>query len=222
MKKLLLFSILLFVSCEEVLDADLSSTTPGQAIEASINWIKGASVNIQTIKLLTPTGCYESEILKFTGAKVYVTDSSKNVFKFIEKTNLISNTRRFTCNNFFPAIGETYALTIIYNGQTYKASEKVLVEPSIIQIKQKNGVDFNFDKIKVNCKSIPNQRSYYLIHPEIKVNTFPKYYMHKYQFSQETTISTLYWNEDMVHDNQVKITIQKNFLNVLKLNEFTF
>jgi hypothetical protein len=204
MKKSLLFLlILLFVSCKEVINKNLSTNSSKLVIEASFGWIKGASGNLQTIKMLKSYGYYESEILKFTGAKVYLTDTSMNVFKFIEETNLISNTRRFTCNNFIPSIGETYVLTIIYNGQTYTASEKLLVESSIIQVEQEDNVGLNNDEIrmKVSFNNISDKRNYYLTLLETSVNTFPENKALKDEFSQENTLSALYCNNDVDHGN---------------------
>lgn len=131
MKKSLLFlSLLLFASCEEMTDTDFSMASPSLVIDSYLYSSKGK----QIIELSTSSRSHESEILKFTETKIYVTDTSNNVFKFIEEKNLISNTRRFTCNNFTAEAGETYTLTIIYNGQTFIVSEKTLNEPSIIQI----------------------------------------------------------------------------------------
>lgn len=224
MKKLLLFlSIILFASCEEVVNVDLSTAAPRLVIEASINWKKGTSGNVQTIKLSTTTGYYQNEIPKVTGATVFVTNSSNTVFNFIEETSPNTSTGKYTCNNFSPVIDETYFLTILYNGQTYTASEKLLATPSITDVEQRNDLGFNGNEIgiKVNFNDIQNQSNFYLFRFDTTINAFAEYQTLKDEFSQGNTISALYSNKGLVPGNTINLTIYGasemyyNYMNLL-------
>lgn len=224
MKRLLLFlSIILFASCEEVVNVDLPTATPRLVIEASINWQKGTSGNMQTIKLSTTTGYYENAIPKVAGATVFITNTANTIFSFIEETSPNSITGKYTCNNFHPTIRETYILTILYKGQTYMASEKLLPTPSITDVEQRNDLGFNSNEIgiKVNFNDIPNQSNFYLSRFDTTVNAFTEYQTLKDEFSQGNNLSALYSNEGLVAGNTVNTTIYGvsemyyNYMNLL-------
>ncbi|WP_445737601.1 DUF4249 domain-containing protein [Mariniflexile sp.] len=220
-KLLLLLSIIFLNSCEEVIDVDLTTSASRLVIDASINWEKGTSGNIQTIRISTTTGYYQTEIPKVTGATVYVTNSFNNVFVFNE-LNTGVNTGKYVCTNFIPEIGETYTLTIIYNGKTYTASEKLLDTPSITDVEQRNDLGLNSDEIgiKVNFNDFPNQSNFYLSRFESTVNVFPEYETLKDEFSQGNTISTLFSNEDLATSDVVNIAIygvSEMYYNYMKL-----
>ena len=81
------FTLLIFfliTSCEKVIDVDLKTAEPKLVIDASINWQKNTTGNLQKIKLSTTTSYYSNTFPVFSGAEVTVTNSANNVFKFIE------------------------------------------------------------------------------------------------------------------------------------------
>ncbi len=227
MKNLILFfSLLLLVSCEDVIDVDLDTEAPRLVIDANINWEKGTSGNVQTINLSTSTGFYNNEIPKVTGATVFVTNTSNTTFTFSEEMNPIASTGRYTCNNFIPIIGETYYLTVIYNGQSYSANEKLLATPEIIDIEQKNDLGINSDEIgiKVNFNDFPSQENFYLSKFKSAFNVFPIYEVLKDEFSEGNKISTLYTHPDLETGSNIDISLfgisksYYNYMNVLLLN----
>lgn len=199
---------MLFVSCEEVIDVDLSTAPPRLVIDASINWQKGTSGNQQIISLTTTTGYFQNEIPKVSGASVFVTNSTNTVFNF-EELKTGSPTGKYICNNFEPVIGETYILTVIYNGQTYKASEKLLPTPSIDSIEQINDLGFNSDEIglKVNFLDASNETNFYLSRFESTANAFPEYETLLDIFQNGNMMSSLYSNEYLTIGNKVIISI---------------
>lgn len=176
MKKILfpflLLLISLFVSCEEVVDLKLDTAAPRLVVEASIYWIKGSSGNAQKIKLTTTTGYYDTEIPIVTGANVTITNSENTVFNFEE----IPDSGEYGCTTFVPKIGETYTLTIIYNDETYTASEIFQSLAPITRIEQNNEGGFTGKDIEIKA---------YYNDPANEDN----FYLYRYQYTNEATIS---------------------------------
>ena len=228
MNKLLLFlSTILLFSCEEVVDVDLSTAAPRLVIEASINWQKGTSGNLQTIKLSTTTGFYDNLIPKVTGATVFITNSLNNQFHFLEEiTPNGSITGNYNCNDFIPIIGETYTLTVIYNGQTYTASETLLATPDISSIEQIDNLGINSDQIgiRVNFTDFQNETNFYLSRFDSSFIPFPQYQTARDEFAPGNNIPTIYSNEDLVPGSIVKIqnfgisAMHYNYMNLIIAN----
>src|SRR5688572_16159275 len=134
---------LLLMQCEQVIHVDLDTVDPKLVIDASIDWEKGTAGNTQIIKITTTSGYYDTESPTVSGATVTVTTSSKG-FVFSEGPE----TGQYTCTDFEPVIGESYTLTIGYNGQTYTASEILISTPDMEdQIDQINNGGFGGDEI---------------------------------------------------------------------------
>lgn len=212
MKKLvLLLSTILLFSCEEVIDVDLSTAASRLVIEASIDWQKGTSGNLQTIKLSTTTGFYENIIPKVTGATVFITNSSNTQFNFIEEITPNGGiTGNYSCTDFIPVIGENYTLTVIYNGQTHTASERLLATPAISNVEQINNLGINSDQIgiRVNFTDFPNDTNFYLSRFESSFIPFPQYQTVRDEYAPGNNIPTIYSNEDLATGSIVNI---KNF-----------
>lgn len=63
MKKfIILLSIFLLNSCEEVIEVDLISEQPRLVIDASINWYEGTNGNNQEIKLTLSAPFFDNQI----------------------------------------------------------------------------------------------------------------------------------------------------------------
>ena len=87
MKKILLFIFFIFLTtCEEVVDVHLSTAAPRLVVDATINCNRGTTGTVQTIKLSSTTGYYQSEIPKVSGATVFIKNSANQVFNFIEES----------------------------------------------------------------------------------------------------------------------------------------
>ena len=89
-----------FNSCQDVVDVPLDTESPRLVIEASINWHKETTGNIQKIKLTTTTSYYTNVIPTVSGATVYIENSANDVFNFIETPN----TGEYICTNFVPDV----------------------------------------------------------------------------------------------------------------------
>ena len=219
---LLIFLILTaftLISCEDVVDVDLATAEPKLIIDASLKWQKGTTGNEQTIFLSTTTGFYENEVPTVSGATVLVTNENNDVFTFTE----IPNTGEYFCANFVPEIDQTYTLTVIYNGETYTATETLKEVPEITSVIQDNEGGFTGDQIEVRFfyNDIPNIDNYYLIQFNTSITILPEYDVISDEFFQNNQMFGLYTNEDLNPNDTVTLTLQGisetyyNYMNIL-------
>ena len=134
-----------FISCEDVVDIDLSTAAPRLVIDAAIKWQKGTLGNEQTIKLSTTTDFYSTTIPTVSGATVFITDGNAMQFNFIE----IPGTGEYVCTNFSPEIRQSYTLTVIYNSQIYTATEALIEVPIIDSVEQTENGGFTGNEKEV-------------------------------------------------------------------------
>lgn len=159
---IILFSTIIFTSCEEVVNIDLANSEPKLVIDAIIKWEKGTTGEHQTIKLSLTNDFYTNDILPANGAIVTVTNSSDVIFNFVE----VPNTGDYICTNFQPLIGETYRLEILYNGELYLASSTLFATPDIINVSQETVPGFGGDdeiQIKYFYQDNGAENNYYLL-----------------------------------------------------------
>lgn len=166
MKKIFLYFFLtttvIFTSCEEVVNIDLTNAAPKLVIDAIIKWEKGTTGEIQNIQLSLTNDFYTNDILPANGAIVTVTNSSNVIFTFSE----IPNTGTYTCTNFEPVIGETYRLDILYDGQLYTATNTLIATPDILNVTQETVPGFGGDdeiQIKYFYQDNGAEDNYYLL-----------------------------------------------------------
>lgn len=147
MKKIISILVLsiFFISCEEKVNIPLDTGNPKLVIDANILWQKGTNGSTQKVKLTTTTDFYSNVIPTVSGAVVYITDSSNNLFTFVETPN----TGEYVCSNFVPVINKQYNLTVQYAGQTYTASNTLLATPTIDSVQQNTVQGFSGNQIQV-------------------------------------------------------------------------
>lgn len=135
-----LFFALIITSCEDVIDISVPAAPERLVIEASLDWEKGTIGNNQTIKLSTSTPYFETMINNnVIGASVKVT----NLNSGLEYIFTDQNDGTYTISNFVPVISNTYALEVIYNEETYTATETMTSVPEINSIEQ--SIEGGFD-----------------------------------------------------------------------------
>ncbi|TDE04160.1 DUF4249 domain-containing protein [Flavobacterium hiemivividum] len=222
MKKSIHFIVILlsvlFVSCEEVVDVDLNNTPPKLVIEASINWYKETTGRVQKVKLTTTADYFSNTIPTVSGATVYITNSSNIRFDFIETPN----TGEYICNNFVPVINEDYVLTVIEDGETYTATEKLKSVAPISEIIQNNEGGFTGKNIEIKT---------YFTDPDNESN----YYLYKYSYPKEKKINynadediffqgnkffSISQNDDLEQGDEIAIShfgISKSYYNYIKI-----
>lgn len=162
---------LFLTSCEEVIDVDLETGAPKLVIDASLKWQKGTSGNEQIIILTKTTGYYEQEVPVVSGAIVFVTNAVGDVFNFTE----IPNTGKYSCSDFLPILNQNYELTVISEGETYTASEKMIAVPTIESVQQTENGGFTGDEIEVKFfyQDIQNEDNFYLINFNVSNTILP-------------------------------------------------
>lgn len=191
----ILMLILVCSSCEEVVDVDLATAEPRLVVEASINWQKGTPGNVQTIKLSTTAGYFDTEIPKVSGATIFITNSSNAVFHFVEEAEPGS----YVCNDFLPQINETYVLTVEYGGQTYTSTEKLLASPTITHVGQNNegGITGEDTEVKFFFNDIPNETNFYFLEIRDPYKVIPEYGVLEDRFFQNNEMFALYISGDL-------------------------
>ncbi len=136
-----------FISCEDVIDVDLQTEEPRLTVEASLDWEKGTSGNNQTIKLSTSSEYFDKDRNNaVTNATVIVTNTDTNE-EFIFSNQ---NDGNYTINNFVPIVNNNYTLQIIYNGETYEATEKLIPVVDIKDVRQSTEKGFDDEALEVN------------------------------------------------------------------------
>ncbi len=124
--------LLVFTSCEDVVNIDLNDNPPKLVIEALINWEKDTTGNEQTIFLRESTSFFKEEVINATGATVSITHENGTVFTFTE-----SNPGEYNTTEFVPQIGVTYTLSITYKNEEYIAVEEMIGVAPIKRVEQR-------------------------------------------------------------------------------------
>jgi hypothetical protein len=222
MKKLiilfLVISSFVFASCEEVIQVDTTTAPARLAVEAAINWQKGTTGNIQTIKLTTTAGYFENTIPVVSGAVVYIRNSSNTAFNFIEKPN----TGIYTCSDFIPVLNETYTLTIKTNGQTYTATEKMYAIAPITKLVQNDKGGFTGKDIEVKAyyNDPADEENYYLYRYEYKNLKKSNLYADEDTYFNGNEFFSITQNDSLKVDDKINIThlgISKSYYNYINI-----
>ena len=215
---LLVVSSFVFTSCEEVIQVDTITAPPRLAIEAAINWQKETEGNIQTIKLTSTTGYFETKIPVVSGAVVYIKNSSNTVFNFIETPN----TGIYICSNFIPVVNETYTLTIISNGQTYTATETMRSVAPITKLVQNDNGGFTGKDIEVKTyfNDPADEENFYLYRYDYK--NLKKIYLYTDEdtFFNGNEFFSITQNDSLIVGDKIDIThigISKSYYNYMNI-----
>ncbi len=218
MKKLLYFVILIFftTACEDVIELNVPTESPRLVIDASINWFKGTLGNEQQIKLTLTAPYFENSVPPANGAQVEIKDNSNNNFIFTEDglTGIYKNSR------FFPVLNETYYLTIIYDGETYTASETLKSVASIEYVDQNNegGFSGNETELKAYYTDPADEENYYFFEFISDIPVIPSLEVYKDEFTNGNQIFGFYTEEDLASGDLVTIRnygISKEFYNYM-------
>ncbi|MCT4629888.1 DUF4249 domain-containing protein [Winogradskyella sp.] len=203
---LVLIVIGLFSSCTDTVDVDVPNGGSRLVVEASINWEKGTSGQTQTIKLSQSTAFFDSNPdVPVTGASVIVTkvdDGMQFVFEDQNNGDYITNT-------FQPEIDKTYTLEILYNNETYVATETLTPVTDINDIEQtvEGGFDDDEIQIKVFFDDPIGIDNFYLGEFNSSVNTLLTLEALSDQFTDGNENFIEFDNEDLVEGATVDISV---------------
>ncbi|WP_428225829.1 DUF4249 family protein [Flavobacterium sp.] len=205
--------------CEEVVDIPLENTNPKLVIDANLTWQKGTTGAQQTIKLSITNDFYTNEIKIASGAIVTVTDNDNTLFTFNQKPN----TPDYVCTNFTPAINKEYTLKVVYEGQTYTSSSKLLSSPAFEpEVKQSLVPGFGAKeiiKLQLFFKDNALEENYYLLsakNPKLFIQEFLSL---EDRFTQGNIMEAAYFNEKTQKDDNFKFSLQavnKTHFNYIK------
>lgn len=205
MKKLLvlLLLVIFITNCEDVIDVELNSAEPRLVIDASINWFKNTPGNEQSIKLSLTAPFFNDNVPPANGAIVEITDTSNNIYSFIED----GNTGIYHNNNFNPIIDETYTLTITYEGETYTGTEILKSVVSIDYIEQNNEGGFTGEDIELKAfyTDPANIENYYFFEFISDIPVIPTLEVYEDRFTDGNQIFGFYTEEDLESGDIVTI-----------------
>jgi hypothetical protein len=214
-----LLSIVFFSSCEDVIEVDLDTAPAKLVIDAALKWKKGTTGNQQTITLTSTTDFYATEVPPASGANVFVTNENTVRFDFIETPG----TGNYVCSNFIPEIGQTYLLTVIYQEQTYTATEQLVAVPQIDSVEQNDnaGLTGNEIEVKFLFQDPENTPNFYLIQFYTPYSVMPEYDVIDDAFFQGNQIFGLYASDRLKIGDEIQFTLHGisqryyNYLNIL-------
>ncbi len=174
-------------SCEDVIDVPVQTAAARLTIEASLDWEKGTAGNVQTIKLSTSTAFFDTvSNTAVTGAQVSVTNTDMSAqFDFVDQDN-----GTYTTTEFVPVIGQSYTLEIVYNGETYRATETLNPVTEITEVLQSRDDGFSEDELEVRI---------IFIDPEEEGNN----YLFKFQKLGELLPTLEVGTDEFINGNQI-------------------
>ena len=216
-----LFVLITFITiaCEEVIDVNLNTAPPRLVIEATINWVKDTPGNIQVVRLSTSTSYFADQIPPVTNANVTITNSQGIVFTFEE----IDEPGLYICNNFVPVVNENYSLVVVYSGETYAATERLLATPIVKRIEQRNdaGVLGDATEVKFFFDDIPNETNFYFLGIFDPYKVIPEYGVLEDRFFENNEMFGLYFSDKFVPGDTIIYTMSGisqqyyNYMNIL-------
>lgn len=205
MKKIIciLTILLTFWSCEDPISVDLNDAPPRLVIDAPINWFKGTIGNEQAIKLSLSAPYFEDEVPPANGASVVITDGNSNSFEFIED----GNTGIYRNSNFIPEINGVYNLTVIYENETYRATETLKSVASIEYVEQNDDGGFSGDEteLKAFYQDPADEENYYFFEFISDIPAIPALEVYNDEFTNGNLIFGFYTEEDLSSGDIVTI-----------------
>ncbi len=204
MKKLLyLFLIMVSFSCEDVIDVDLNNAEPKLVIDASIDWFKNTNGNEQNIKLTLSAPYFDEDVPPATGAVVTIVSDSGAIFDFSED----GQTGIYSTNTFDPEINETYQLTIIYQGETFTATEtlKSVTDIDFVEQNDEGGFSGEETELKVFYSDPADAENYYFFEFLSDIPSIPTLEVYNDEFTNGNQIFGFYTEEDLESGDVVTI-----------------
>ncbi|MGS2725861.1 DUF4249 domain-containing protein [Psychroserpens sp. BH13MA-6] len=202
-KYIYIFLGLLICSCEDVVDVDLNNSEPKLVIDASINWFKNTPGNEQEIKLTLSAPYFDNDVPPASGADVRVIKGDNEVFVFTED----NNSGIYRNNNFIPEIDATYNLEIIYNGETYLASEtlKSVVDIDYVEQNDEGGFTGEETELKAFYSDPIDQENYYFFEFISDIPVIPSLEVYNDEFTNGNQIFGFYTEEELETGDLVTI-----------------
>uniref|UniRef100_UPI00404AA877 DUF4249 family protein n=1 Tax=Flavobacterium sp. TaxID=239 RepID=UPI00404AA877 len=221
-KQVFCFIILIFSlsSCEDVIDVELDTAAPRLVVEASIDWEKGTDGSYQKIKLTTTTDYFGTEIPTVSNAIVSITNlNSGQIFTFLESASALG---LYECFDFVPIIENEYEITIVYENQTYKASEALISVPEIELVEQSTIDAFGTELIEIKYffQDNPDENNFYFSSFTNPNYAIPIYDVDEDRFTQGNLMFGLEIDEELKAGDDVTIAlygVNEQYFNYMRI-----
>ncbi|TAI48754.1 DUF4249 family protein [Flagellimonas allohymeniacidonis] len=151
MKKIIKIALTLvvavFASCTDVVDVEVQNGPERLVVEASLDWEKGTTGNIQTIRLRKSTPFFDTNnVTDVTGASVVVTNETSGAsYIFADQNN-----GEYRTTSFQPILGQSYSLRIDYDNEVYTARETMTSVTNITNVFQDREDGFDDEALEVH------------------------------------------------------------------------
>lgn len=208
--------LLLTFSCEDVIDVNLIDAPPKLVIDASIDWFKDTPGNEQSIKLTLTAPYFDDNVPPANGAQVVITDRNNTIFTFAE----VENTGIYKTASFTPVINETYTLTIIYQGETYSATEtlKSVVPIEYVEQNDEGGFTGEETELKAFYTDPVDEENYYFFEFISDIPAIPTLEVYEDEFTNGNLIFGFYTEEELETNDIVTIRnhgVSRQFYNFM-------
>lgn len=183
-----------FTACTDVVDVDVPTADSRLVIEASLDVVIGTSGMEQTISLSTTTPYFETDTDNAViGAEVTVTRASDNtVYVFQDQLN-----GDYTTSSFGALFGDSYTLNVVYNGETFTATETLLPTTNITGLTQTVDGGFDADALELNV---------YFNDPEDETN----YYLLRYHEIGDLYPTLVSVSDEFFNGNEIHMFFEKD------------
>ncbi|MCH4552136.1 DUF4249 domain-containing protein [Aestuariibaculum lutulentum] len=199
---LIIASLGLF-ACEDVIDVEVQTGQIRLVIEASLDWEKGTLGNNQTIKLSTSTPYFETaNNTAVTNATVMVTNLDTNeVFNFVNQ-----NDGTYTTDVFVPVENNQYQLEVVYNNETYIATETLMPVPDINDVNQSvdGGIDPDLLEVNIYFDDPADEDNFYLIRYYEEGDLFPYFEDYSDEFSNGNEVHDFFEKQEDEDNDQAE------------------
>ncbi|MAP81032.1 MAG: hypothetical protein CL526_08070 [Aequorivita sp.] len=202
MKKLLLLAMFIgiFSSCEDVIEVDLNNAAPRLVIEANFNKNLDGATN-SFVRLTTTAPYFDNNIPTVTTADISVLDSNGTMFQLTHTQNGIY------VGDIPLQENAQYTLTIIYNDETYTATEKLYTVAPLEFVEQRDDGGFTGEDIELKAyyTDPANEENFYFFEGlSEKGDVFEVY---KDEFVNGNTTFGYFVVEDLAPGDQVQFNL---------------
>lgn len=210
---ILLFFAIAFSSCEDVIDVPVQTAATRLVIDASLDWEKGTTGNVQSIALRTSTPFFDTTTNAIvTGASVKVTNNANNTeFSFEDQNN-----GEYTTTEFIPILGQSYTLEVTYNGEIYEATETLNEVTEITGLFQDRKDGFSEDELELHVVFVdpPEEGNRYLFKFQRQDELFPEFEVGDDKFVNGNEIDWWYEESDDEDTDKIEAIVPSDIVSV--------
>jgi len=215
--------ILIFTSCEDVIDVDVPTGTPRLVIDASFEFVTldDGSLNFRMgedkVKLSVSTPFFERIKVPVTDARVFISNTTFNLDLDFQHLDNEPGTYIPQDGSSFWDFNSDYQLTVIHNNETYTAKTKIKPSVPIDNIIQKDGTLLDDDETEINITFTDDgsRNDFYLFDFD-----FDLFFPSEDEFYQGQQFDFSYFYEDMKGSQEVTVKIlgiEKQYFDYMEL-----